>query len=91
MPEYNITVSGLEVSFRTNAGESRVREAEHLIRRTFNRLNTYGNRLSNEKLLILVALSLADDYLQTRQKLRDYQDELNRLVETIDNGEYARK
>jgi cell division protein ZapA len=40
--------------------------------------------LSNEKLLILVALSLADDYLQTRQKLRDYQDELNRLVEMID-------
>ncbi len=86
MPEYQINVLGQEVSFRTNAGESRVRDAELLIRRTFNRLNTYGNRLSNEKLLILVALSLADDYLQTKHKLQSYQDELARLVETIDSG-----
>jgi len=86
MPEYHITLLGQEVSFRTNAGESRVRDAELLIRRTFNRLNTYGNRLSNEKLLILVALSLADDYLQTSQKLREYEDELSRLVEAIDSG-----
>jgi len=85
MPEYHINVLGQEVSFRTNAGESRVRDAELLIRRTFNRLNTYGSRLSNEKLLILVALSLADDYLQTHQKLQSYQEELQRLVETIDS------
>jgi cell division protein ZapA len=84
MPSYNLSILGQEISFRADVEESRIREAEQLIRHKFDRLNTYGTRMSNEKLLILVALSLADDYLQTNQKLLDQDTKLRDILEKID-------
>jgi cell division protein ZapA len=84
MPSYNLSILGQEISFRADVEESRIREAEQLIRQKFDRLNTYGTRMSNEKLLILVALSLADDYLQTNQKLLDQDTKLRDILEKID-------
>jgi cell division protein ZapA len=76
---------GQEVSFKANVDETRVQEAKKVVLDRFSKLNTYGSRLSNEKLLILVALGLADDYLQTTQKLREAEDKLKQLLEKIDN------
>lgn len=84
MPSYNLSILGQEISFRADVEESRIREAEQLIRQKFDRLNTYGTRMSNEKLLILVALSLADDYLQTNQKLLDQNTKIRDVLEKID-------
>ncbi len=82
---YQISILGQEVSFRTNADEARVRDAEQLVKQAFDQLNTHGTRLNNEKLLILVALRLADEYLQARQELQDCSRKLSQLLETIDS------
>ena len=84
MPSYNVRLLGQEVSFKTNAEEDRIRQAEQLIKKRFQGLDTYGSRVNNEKLLILVALSLADDYIQTRQRLDELEDKLTQLLEKID-------
>lgn len=86
MPSYNVRLLGQEVSFKTNAEEDRIRQAEQLIKNRFQGLDTYGSRVSNEKLLILVALSLADDYIQTRQRLDELEDRMNQLLERIDRN-----
>jgi cell division protein ZapA len=84
MPSYNVRILGQEVSFKTNAEEDRIRHAEQLIQERFQGLDTYGSRISNEKLLILVALSLADDYIQTRQRLDELEDKVCQLLEKLD-------
>ncbi|MFO8033488.1 MAG: cell division protein ZapA [Desulfohalobiaceae bacterium] len=84
MHSYHLSILGHEIAFRTNAEEERIREAERLIAQRFKRLDTHGSRVSNEKLLILVALSLADDYLQTDQKLRDLQVRIQQLLDKIE-------
>ncbi len=84
MPSYNVRILGQEVSFKTNAEEDRIRHAEQLIEDRFQGLDTYGSRISNEKLLILVALSLADDYIQTRQRLDELEDKVCQLLEKLD-------
>ncbi|WP_027370366.1 cell division protein ZapA [Desulfovermiculus halophilus] len=84
MPSYNVRILGQEVSFRTNAEEDRIRHAEQLIQERFQGLDTYGSRVSNEKLLILVALSLADDYIQTQQRLEVLEDKVRQLLERMD-------
>jgi len=86
MPSYNVRLLGQEVSFKTNAEEDRIRQAEQLIKSRFQGLDTYGSRVSNEKLLILVALSLADDYIQTRQRLDELEDRMNQLLERFDRN-----
>jgi cell division protein ZapA len=89
MPSYNVRILGQEVSFKTNAEEDRIRHAEQLIQERFQGLDTYGSRISNEKLLILVALSLADDYIQTRQRLDELEDKVCQLLEKLDRDSGA--
>lgn len=89
MQSYNLSILGQEISFRTNADENRIKEAEKLIEHRFDKLNTYGSRLTNEKLLILVALSLADDFLQSNQELNTIKDKLNQLLEKIDIAKFT--
>ncbi len=84
MPIYRLSILGQEVSFKTNVDEARILEAKKVVLDRFNKINTYGSRLSNEKLLILVALGLADDYLQTIQKLLETEEKLKHLLEKID-------
>ncbi len=81
MPTYRLTILGQEVSFRANVDEARIQEAKKVVLDRFDKLNTFGSRLSNEKLLILVALGLADDLLQTKRKLQDTEIKLKQLLE----------
>ena len=91
MPSYNVRLLGQEVSFKTNAEEDRIRHAEQLIQERFQGLDTYGSRINNEKLLILVALSLADDYIQTRQRLDELEEKVRQLLERIDREKEAKE
>jgi cell division protein ZapA len=83
MPSYHLSILGQEVSFKTNVGEERIKEAARHIENRFQHLDLYGSRLSKEKLLILVALSLADDSLQNSSKLQQTEDKLARLLDKI--------
>ena len=89
MPSYQLSLLGQEVSFKTNVDEGRIREAEKLIHDKYSTLEVRGSRLSTEKLLILVALSLADDYLLTNQRLQALEDRLERLLDKIHHGDHT--
>ena len=86
MPSFHLTILGQEVSFRANVDETRVEEAKKLVLDRFRKLDVYGSRLTNEKLLILVALGLADDFLQTSRKLLEAEKKITQLLEKIDKG-----
>jgi len=81
-----LNLLGQEVSFKTNADDARIREAERLIQDHYTRLNDRGSRLSNEKLLILVALSLADELIQTSQELESTVKKMDQLLQKIDGA-----
>ena len=81
-----MSLLGQEVSFKTNADDARIREAERLIRDRYNRLNDRGSRLSNEKLLILVALSLADELIQASERLGNTEKRIDQLLQEIDGA-----
>lgn len=87
MSRYNLTLLGQNISFKTNAEEQRIREAEKLIEHTYEQINRSAVRVSNEKILIMVALTLADEYLQQNQKLEELEARLFRLLEKIDSFE----
>jgi cell division protein ZapA len=80
MPRYTLPILGLEISFRTDADSDRVTMAKELIEERFNSLNKSGNIVSKEKLLICLALSLADDYLQSKLDMKRLEEKIARLL-----------
>ena len=85
MPGYNLNVLGLEVSFKTDAGPGRVKRARALIEERFQELEKRGRKLSKEKLLIYLALGLADDFLQTNERIEGLEKALTKLLNRLDS------
>ncbi len=44
-----------------------------------------GRNLSKEKLLLFLALSLADDFLQCNERLQELEDRLQQLLHKMDS------
>ncbi len=84
MSSYNINVLGWDVYFRTNAGPERVDKACGLLEERFKHLDQRGRNLSKEKLLVFLALGLADDYLQTKESLEEIEKKLDSLVQRLE-------
>jgi len=84
MSRYTVNVLGLEVSFITDANSKRVYDARDLVEKNYALLNQDGKNVSKEKLLSVLALSLADEYLQSNQKLCELEEKVNQLLEKID-------
>jgi cell division protein ZapA len=84
MPRYTLTVLGVELSFITDADADRINKAKALIEEQYRSLNQDGKKLSKEKLLTVLALSLADDYLQCDAKLARLEKRINGLMEKMD-------
>jgi cell division protein ZapA len=85
MPSYNLSLMGLEVSFKTEADQKRVSDAKKLLEQRFKGLNERGRILSKEKVLMLLALSLADDLLQSLEGRRELEGKLERLLQRVDS------
>jgi cell division protein ZapA len=81
MPSYTITVNGLEISFKTDADEPRIQAAQTLLEERFAELSKGGRYISREKLLTLLALGMADDYLEIRRKLAGLEARMQELLE----------
>ena len=85
MPSYTISILDLEVTFRTDAGPERVERAKALLEDRYRKLNSEGRNLSKEKLLIYVALGLADDLILSFQKHSELEAKMSRLLTTINS------
>ncbi|MDO9082278.1 MAG: cell division protein ZapA [Humidesulfovibrio sp.] len=81
MPRYTISVNGLELSFKTDADEKRIQAAQALLEERFSELSRDGRYISREKLLTLLALGIADDYLELRQRLTGLEARMQELLE----------
>jgi cell division protein ZapA len=81
MPSYTITVNGLEISFKTDADEERIQVAQALLEERFTELSKGGKYISREKLLTLLALGMADDYLEVRRKQAGLEARMQELLE----------
>ena len=86
MPNYNLNVLGLEISFSTEAGEDRVRRALAHLEERFDELDARGRTVGKEKLLTFLALSLADDLLESEKRLHQAHNRLAQLVAEIDDA-----
>jgi cell division protein ZapA len=81
MPRYTITVNGLELSFKTDADEKRIQAAQILLEERFSELSRDGRYISREKLLTLLALGIADDFLELNQRLAGLEARMQELLE----------
>ena len=84
MASYSLDLLGTQISFATDAGQDRVREATTLLETRFEKLNERGRTINKEKILLLLALSLADDYLEVTERLTRLElrmDELSHAME----------
>ena len=84
MPSYSLSIMGLELSFKTDAGPERVSAAKELVEQRYNLLKAGGKTLGKEKLLAFVALGLADDVLMSHQQLGDLESRVSKLLTKID-------
>ena len=80
MPRYSLDLLGLNIAFRTDADEVRIQAAKELLEERYKDLSKEGSNVSKEKLLTCLALSLADDYLQTKSELREIEAKLGSLL-----------
>ena len=86
MSTFEVTLLGLSMSFRTNAGPERVDAARALTEERCNRLAFHGRQLSREKMLTYVSLGLADDLLQSERQVKEMQERLEALLAKIKNS-----
>lgn len=84
MRSYNLSVLGLEVSFKAEADPQRVEQARQLVEERYNKLKFHGKQLSKEKLLTFLVLGLADDLLQSNHQQQEHHKKLLELLAKID-------
>jgi len=91
MRRFNLTVLGLDISFRAEADLGRVENAKALVEERFERLKFNGGRtsggrgMSKEALLTFLVLGLADDLLQSHDQLANVQNRIDALLTKIDD------
>ncbi len=90
MPEYKVNLLGLDLTFTTDASQERVDQAGTFLEERYAELEQRGSKLSKERLLVFLALSLADDYLNSDKKLAELQKKVSGLLRKIDGLETKR-
>ncbi|WP_363331009.1 cell division protein ZapA [Desulfonatronospira sp.] len=78
---------GLDLNFKTDADPERIDQAREYLEKRYSELKNRGKKLSKERLLVYLALGLADDYLQSDIRLSLLQDRIDELVNKIDSPE----
>ncbi|XPV76104.1 MAG: cell division protein ZapA [Desulfovibrio sp.] len=81
MSRFNLTLLGLELTFKADASKERVARAQELVEERARDLKRDGNEISKERLLTFLVLTLADDYLEVQDKLENLEKRLANLLE----------
>ncbi len=83
MPRYTLSLLGIDLNFSTDAHEERIEVAQRLVEERFHDLSKNGNNISKERLLICLALGLADDYLESTLNQERLEAKIGELVGKI--------
>ena len=84
MRSFTLKILGTEVSFKSEADHDSVERAKQLVEDRYSTLYSPGMPISKEKLLTFLVLGLADDYLQTTEKLHALEQRLQQLTEKVE-------
>lgn len=85
MRTYNLNVLGHQVSFKAEAEPHRVEKAQLLLDERYSHFKEQGSQLSQERILVFLALALADDLLEAQEKLEKVEQRLKDFVLRLDN------
>ena len=83
MRTFEFTLLGMEISFRADADPQQVETARTLVEERFSRFSFQGRQMSREKMLMYVALGLADDLLQSERHVGEMRERLDALLAKI--------
>ncbi len=86
MPGYTVTVLGQVLSFEAEVSEERLLQAIDLVERHYAQLEPHGRTVGKERLLIYLALSLADECLQKSEQIGAASQRVRKLMQTIDTA-----
>lgn len=86
MPGYTVTVLGRTLAFEADVSEDRLQRAMDLVERRYAQLEPHGRTIGKERLLIYLALSLADDCLQKTDEMAGAEQVMRRLIHTIETA-----
>lgn len=84
MRSFQLTILGMEVSFRAKADELRIQRAKAFVEEQYGRLKRHGGEISREKLLTLLVLGIADDLLESQQQMHDVRTRVSNLLQSIE-------
>ena len=83
MHTFELTLLGMEISFRADADPQQVEAARTLLEERLGRFTFHGRQMSREKVLTYVALGLADDLLQSERYVGAMRERLDALFAKI--------
>ncbi len=86
MRGFKFTILGVEISFRADADPIELEKAKCYVEELAQQLKSGGNQPNRDKLLMVLALGVAYDLLQTKNKLEDVEARLERLFNNIDES-----
>ncbi len=86
MQEYILNAFDLvNVSFRTEAGDDRVRKAHEYAQSLYEELKVHGGNLTRDRLLAILLLGITDDLLQQKGTIEDLNSSMRSLLKKIDD------
>ena len=83
MESYQLDVCDLKLAFRTAAGPERVERARSYVDSLYDQMKAYGGPLGKDKVLVMLLISLADDFLQLRDQHSQVDDSLDKLLQSL--------
>ena len=83
MESYQLDVCELKLAFRTAAGPERVERARRYVDEIYAQMKAYGGPLGKDKVLVMLLISLADDFLQLRDQHSQVDNSLDKLLQSL--------
>ena len=89
MRAYNLKVLGHQISFKSETAPHRVEKAQLLLEDRFKQLKEQSGSLAQEKILVFLALALADDMLEAQEKLELVEKRLELFLQKLSETDQA--
>jgi cell division protein ZapA len=86
MQHFTVHVLGLDISFKADADPDRLEQAIEMLVKRVKILEQHSRQISKEKLLILLALALADDLLVLAEQMKITEAKVQEIVKKIETG-----
>lgn len=86
MHSHTLEVLGTNLSFKSKAEPRRIERARAMLEKRYAELELHGGQLSKERLLIFLALSLADDIMLLREEKEGYAKRIEGLLGNIEKN-----